>query len=187
MCTLNLLSGKRILVPIVLFLCSLPSLAQGDRTRDFALGSFNSFKGVGLSAEFYSNSQSSYISAILDLSGIIYGISSTPGFKACYHHVNDICGHVFKSGRSCSLFAGPGIIVGYVRDVDPYMGALSGISGIIGARMSFGERFRLALAFQADLAVHIYKDHIKDQVTMSLYRSGFNKAYYPQMTIEYCF
>jgi len=186
MCTAKPTVGRILSVFCCIF-CCFTAVAQNRAPRESAFGSYHSFKGAGLSYNSFTNSNNDRYSAILDLSGIILGVSSTPGFKVAYCHEMNFAEVRFKSGRVCNFFAGPGFVGGYVRDEDPILGAMAGISGSLGARMCFGDRFRIALSFQSELALHVYNDYITDVLTMSLYKSGLRNVYLPQLNIDYCF
>lgn len=188
MCTWNQTAEKFFLVLFFVVLCCYSAGAQrGSMRNHCAAGTIHSVKGVGFALDSFKEGHNNHFSAVLDLRGIISGESSTPGFKANYHREIKLTGFETASGHCVELFAGPGITAGYVRDKDPFRGPVAGISCIAGGRVFFGERFCISLDFQGDLALHIFKDHITDVLTMGLYKSGLDKAYWPQLTLDYCF
>lgn len=167
---------------MILALClALPaSLSASGRNGGFAMGGIQSPKGVGFSAEFMHDAESfSAFSLTADLLDIISGVSSSPGIKLTYHY--NLIGKTWDDGKY-SLYAGPGLTTGYVRNLGNHSGFMGGLSCDAGLRVRFMRSILLSLEFQADLALHS-----KRLPDLALYKAGFIHSYYPHLRIQYAF
>ena len=159
---------------------TLASRRQGKSS--FALGTTHSLKGVGFCADFdHDPTCFSSVAVTADLIDILDGKSSTPGIKLTYHY-NLVC-KSWADGKY-SLYAGPGLMTGYVRDLNNHFGLAGGISGDAGLRVRCQKRFFVAVELQADLALQFKNRYRPD---MSVFTAGYRHSYYPHVRIEYRF
>ena len=116
---------------LTLVLVLLPAV-HSARAQGFALGTFHSFKGLGLSAEIPSSKPKEYnsFSLFADLARVYTGDSPSPGVKFNMSHNIRIVDFKPRTADRISLFSGAGFSAGWVRDSgkDCYglTGALSG-------------------------------------------------------------
>ena len=167
---------------MILALClALPaSLSASGRNGGFAMGGIQSPKGVGFCAEFAHDTESfGAFSLTADLLDIISGVSSSPGVKLTYHY--NLIGKTWNDGKF-TLYAGPGLAAGYVRNLGNHFGFMGGLSGDAGLRVRCLHSILLSLEFQADFGLHCKK--LPD---LSLYRAGYMHSYYPHLRIQYAF
>ncbi len=171
---------------------------QPSSLRAQEAGLFSSPKGVGAvfrlpqkdnvfhSATFY-----------VDVYGVITSRCSYPGYK-----LNLSRQYVFKrfqrDGYSMTLYAGPGISAGFVRDHDKRrgidfsslmsdnQGLMFALSGDAGCRFDFDGRVALDLSFTAEAGVHVRRNEREQNYPatyLSVYNNGLMQVLYPQLTI----
>ena len=171
-----------ICLAVAALLLPLPMAAEtSPKVHPVSIGMVNSPKGLGISmdigpSEFHS------IAVTADLTEIISGKSSVPGFKLTYHYNMPFFTGKTDSGYRYSLYAGPGIAQGYVRGVDNRLGYMAGVSGAVGGRIGLQKRITIAIEFQGELAL-IFKN--RHNSCMSLYTAGIRHCYYPFIRIQY--
>ncbi|MBO6169681.1 MAG: hypothetical protein J6O51_06885 [Bacteroidales bacterium] len=160
-------------------------------------GLFNSPKGIGLvfrsaeKADAFNN-----LTAYVDIYGVATSRCSYPGYKMNFSRL-----YVFSrkphDGYSISLYAGPGLSAGYVRDHDKgrgwdisslmsdNQGIMLGISGGAGCRFDFGTRVALDLSLTAEAGLHLRRNESEKNYSatnLSIYNNGLLQAIYPQLT-----
>lgn len=155
--------------------------AAPEKGCSFALGAIQSPKGVGICADFYRDASSFRSLALTaDLIDILDGSASTPGVKLTYY-LNMVLKDWSEGKYAC--YAGPGLMAGYVRDLNNHLGFAGGVSGDIGFRAHCLKGITLSLEFQVDFALQ-FKNRYTD---MSLYRAGYSHSYFPLLRIQYSF
>lgn len=176
-------------LPVLGAMLLLLLLAQGQALASrrqgrapFAAGMTHSLKGVGFCADFVHDDASfSAVALTADLIDILDGTSSTPGLKLTYHY-NLVC-KTWENGKY-TFYAGPGVMTGYVRDLQNHFGLAGGISGDVGLRVRCRKNFLVAVEFQGDLALQFKNRYRPD---MSVFTAGYRHSYYPHVRIEYRF
>lgn len=169
-----------------LFLTVSAWQAPAQEYKSLSFGTFHSPKGLGISMETQLD-QGSFdsIDVIADIFGILRADYSTPGIKATYYRgiVLDKRRH---DGYDWDFYAGPGVTIGYVRDIHEPFSAVAGMTGVIGGRMSFFEK-RIVICMEAgmDLAVEMNRNNRYRNVKLTLYKSGLLHSFYPQVRILY--
>ena len=178
----NLLSLIGAILLVLLFAQDQAFAFRRQGSRTVAVGTTHSLKGVGVCADF-DHDASCFRSVALtaDLIDILDGKSSTPGLKLTYHY--NLVFQSWAEGKY-ALYAGPGLMTGYVRDLNNHFGLAGGISGDAGFRVRCRNRFLVALEFQADLALQFKNRYRPD---MSVFSAGYRHSYYPHVRIEYHF
>ena len=159
---------------------------QPSSLRAQEAGLFSSPKGVGAVFTFY-----------VDVYGVITSRCSYPGYK-----LNLSRQYVFKrfqrDGYNMTLYAGPGISAGFVRDHDKRrgidfsslmsdnQGLMFALSGDAGCRFDFDGRVALDLSFTAEAGVHVRRNEREQNYPatyLSVYNNGLMQVLYPQLTI----
>ena len=175
----------------VALLLSISSYAQKT-----SLGLFNSLKGIGVSLELDKKAKEFNSFALYaEMFGIPTGRCSTPGVKFNWSH-NFILRQFENDATVYSLYAGPGISCGYMRDFEVgerqsdarlkltrNPGISAALSGSGGCRFAFKGRIALDLSFTADLGIFIRKDETLNNFDLNLYRNGLAQCFYPQLSI----
>ena len=184
-------SPKTIVTAAVAVLLSISSYAQGPY-----LGVFNSLKGIGAALELPAKDSSEFNSFALyaEIFGIPTGRCSEPGVKFNWSH-NFILWDTEKDSTVYSIYAGPGISCGYMRDFElgkrkdkslvltKKPGVMTALSGTGGARFSFSGRIALDLSFTLDLGIFVRRDEALNNFDLNLYRNGLAQSLYPQLSI----
>jgi hypothetical protein len=88
-------------------------------------------------------------------------------------------------GNRISFFAGPGIMVGYVTDMNDIAGGAFGLKGRVGVECSFKRKVTLSASLSPILGCHITSQNA--EVKMKLYKSGLIQAIIPEIGIKYTF
>lgn len=103
-----------------------------------------------------------------------------------------------KDDCTMSLYAGPGVTLGYVRDHNKGVwfdftslfkenpGFVAALSGDVGCRFDFGGRVALDLSFATDAGLHIRRNEKEQKymaTSLSIYNNGLIQSFYPQLTI----
>lgn len=171
----------RVLIVALLLPQGLFALSpQGERS--LALGGIQSLNGVGASADFVRDASSFHSLALTaDLIDILDGKASTPGVKMTYYF-NMVLKDWSEGKYAC--YAGPGLMAGYVRDLNHHLGFAGGVSGDAGFRVRCLKGIVVSVEFQVDLALQFKNRYVPD---MSLYDAGFRHSYFPYVRIQYSF
>lgn len=171
-------------------LLSIPSLAQRP-----SLGIFNSLKGLGAALELpASDGEFNSFALYVEIYGIPTGRCSEPGVKFNWSHNFEIKRFEAES-TVFSIFAGPGVSTGYMRDFEVGQriqgslaltknpGVMAALSGTGGCRFSFESRIELDLSFTAELGILVRRDETVNDFNLNMYRNGLMQCIYPQLSI----
>lgn len=162
-------------------------LAQSTvNAQSKAIGVDFSVSSIGLSYEHYVESGSFLtFDMYLDTDDLMWLRASHPGASASL-----IWNMVFAEknsslGNRISFFAGPGIMVGYVTDMNDIAGCAFGLKGRVGVECSFKRPVTLSASLSPLLGCHITSQNA--EVKMKLYKSGLIQAIIPEIGIKYTF
>ncbi|MBR6054490.1 MAG: hypothetical protein IKP46_04040 [Bacteroidales bacterium] len=121
---------------------------------------------------------------LLDFSGLLLGKVNHPGgmFRFFYDYTffRKPCG---ESEGEFTVYAGPGAMLGYVRERDGIFGPAVALSGEFGIAYSPKPCVRLSLEINADLGLHFDVNNSKTRI----YLEGLTRAWMPSVGIMYCF
>lgn len=159
-----------------------PAASRRGEGREVSVGGIQSIRGAGFCADFFHGPDAfSSLALTADLVEILEGNASSPGLKATYHH-----NLILKrwGGDKYTLYAGPGLTAGHVRDLRNHLGWMAGLSGDAGLRVRCLHSITVSLEWQADFALQ-FKNRYKQD--LSLYRAGIARSYHPYLRIQYCF
>ena len=151
-----------------------------------AIGVDFSISSIGLSYEHYVESGSFLtFDMYLDTDDLMWLRASHPGASASL-----IWNMVFAEknsslGNRISFFAGPGIMVGYVTDMNDIAGCAFGLKGRVGVECSFKRPVTLSASLSPLLGCHITSQNA--EVKMKLYKSGLIQTIIPEIGIKYTF
>ena len=152
----------------------------------FTGGTFNSPKGMGLAADFSFRGEGDFSSAgiWLDARDFFGEGDSDIGIKGSFIHNFTI---FTASGpqNSLTVYAGPGISMGYVYDIEKDRGVMGALCADVGVRVSLANPLVVSLGFSADLGLHVSKEN--DGTILSLYKEGLIHSYYPELRFMYNF
>ena len=153
--------------------------------QTFYGGLFNSPKGIGIDAEFHNREDRiQSIQLYADIYGMPGGQVDRPGIK-----LNWNCGYILKTWQkeNCDVLfhLGPGISLGYVRDLK--MGNSPGVafclSGSVGWMFRFRRSISLNLSWTAEAGMHIRQEPGLDGSKVALYKNGLARFPLPQLSI----
>lgn len=177
---------------LILFLWILLLPGKADAQLR-SLGGYYSFKGFGASALYGREGSENLISvtAIMDVTSILYReeMIRVPGsqFRFSYDYYLK---HwtIPATGTSVDWFAGPGVMVGYMRDVDKKHGLTVAATGETGLLFNFVKDCIISLVFTVDLGVHYgkrstYEDINRYDPTIDPYKNGIFRIPYPELRI----
>lgn len=179
----------RLFIGLFLLLSAFNSAGQESPS----LGVFNSPRGIGASLSFkdrYDNGFSS-LSLYTDLYGIITGRCDEPGVK--FNYSRNFPFVIFEMlGSSASIYAGPGVTLGYVKDYEPgyalsitkHHGACVAVSGDLGLRLDFPRGVSLNFSLFAEFGIHFRQG--EDAVhsnRVCLYKNGLEQCWWPVLSI----
>lgn len=156
--------------------------------KGLAIGSFQSFKGAGLTLETLSPSGREFNNFTLyaDLASVYLGSTSTPGVKFNYSHNIRIAQFSPQTLNDLSLIAGSGFTAGWVKDSGKDVYGLCGaLSGTFGARAVFPCRVCFILGITLETGLLLYDNGGNARTT--LYRDGIYQTIMPHLTIFYQF
>lgn len=151
-----------------------------------AIGVDFSISSIGLSYEHYVESGSFLtFDMYLDTDDLMWLRASHPGASASL-----IWNMVFAEknsslGNRISFFAGPGIMVGYVTDMNDIAGCAFGLKGRVGVECTFKRPVTLSASLSPLLGCHITSQNA--EVKMKLYKSGLIQTIIPEIGIKYTF
>ena len=151
------------------------------------IGSMHSPKSLGFTIEFPDNdyNASDLFCLLADMHGLWDGTRPMPGIKMSY--IRNVTLKEFRLDDciEASLYSGPGIILGYVRDSDKPFGFMTGLTGDIGLRLFFPNRVVVYFEFGVDVGLFVGKHPYTSDINMTYYQSGLKNFFYPQLRIAY--
>ena len=183
-----------VLVLALAFLClaAIPAGAQES------LGIFNSPKGFGAEVRFPERGGAFHMARVfVDIYGVATSRCSYPGYRAIFSRQYILGQRQFDGGKA-TLYAGPGITAGYVRDHDKGRGVdlsslvsdnegfVLALNGDIGCRFDFGRLISLDLSFATDLGLHMRRNENEPDffaLNASIYNNGLIQTICPQLSI----
>lgn len=159
-------------------------------------GIYNSFKGIGVTAQF--NGASVKDMHIAHLFGDFYGVPTgrarEVGIKFNYTRA-----YVFSEipSEECifKFYAGPGASLGYVRDYEHGYyenlslhlknnpGGMTSLSGTAGCIVDFSKKIFINLSWTAELGIHVRRNATTGKTELNWYKNGIFQALYPQLSI----
>ena len=176
---------KALVIAAFIFLpLSLPARPAGE--GDAYWGTIHSPKGFGAFADFvWEGHGFNSFGVYADIYGISSLKASVPGVRfSLLHNVVLKQGSLGDGEASYSIFAGPGVMAGYLLDRDMRIGVAAGLTGDIGVRFDFPSSFAVGVFLQGDLALHL---KLNSQTTVSLYQNGLYQAWIPVVSFSYNF
>lgn len=178
------LRPKALALTFLLLPLCLPASAQ----KGLGVGSFQSFKGLGISLETLSPSGREFNTFTLyaDMAGVYLGYNSDPGVKFNYSHNIRVAQFEPQTLDDLSFIAGSGFSTGWVKDsARDGHGLCAGLSGTFGARAVFPCRVCFILGITLETGLLLYDNG--GHPTTALYRDGIYHTILPHLTISYQF
>lgn len=172
-------------VMVILLLQMLSSAALAQERSLFDIGTFHSPKGFGLCAEFKVDSTSfNAVTVIADMHGVLTGEYPRPGVKATYTR-DIVMRHFDKEGYFVDLYIGPGLTLGYARDINKPYSLITGLACVAGSRFSFSTRLAVSIELCTDIALELTRNPRYGNLDLSIYKSGIYHTIFPQLRIQY--
>ena len=162
--------------------CSVPAAGRSW------LGAFFSPKATGLSSlSSIGAGEDAFIQAdlLLDMNGVYRAWNESPGLqlRAAAEYV--IIRGSFATGTAIRWMAGPGLMFGYVSDVDNVFGFTGCVTAETSLMFDFRRKVGIVFSFAADLGLHYRETEVHP--ILKSYRNGYFRAYYPEIRLLYNF
>lgn len=145
-----------------------------------------SFSGIGFTYGQYADNNCFYdLSLKLQMGEVFANRTDCPGLSASF-----TCNYVFhqwtsSNGNVISLYAGPGMEVGYAKDYRKERGYLIGLKGRFGGICVFDRNIAISMSISPTIGCHLT---VKDNnVRMEYFRYGLLGSILPEVGIRYCF
>lgn len=173
----------KALRPLII-LCTL-FFCQQAAAQTWYAGLKSSPKSIGLEADLLDPDtafRTFYLDA--DFYGFYSGKNNRPGIKAGYSY-NHFLSLNQKESLDILFYLGSGVSAGYVYDARPdgIPGAEVALTGTFGWMFRFKRRISLNLSWTLEAGMHIRRTEDTGNVKLALYRNGFYRFPYPQLTI----
>ena len=123
------------------------------------------------------------LQAALQLTDILDGKTSSPGYCLSYHRNFVIGASELRTGYPLRLYCGPGVKAGYVREKGGRRGTMLGVSAAFGGRVYMLDGFCLTLEWQLSPAFLIHRDSGSE---MSSYKYPWTSFWIPRLMISKC-
>lgn len=165
----------------------ISSLSLSAKEFENAVGQISSPKEFGL-VYILSNSDtgvSNSFKVTADMLDILRGKYKSPGFRFSYNMNYSVKTWTRPSGTRVCFYSGPGLSVGYLRDLSRGKGLVVALCGECGFFMKFEKAVFVKLGIQGEFGLHIMKSDSDTKVNM--YKNGLASALIPQLSIGYCF
>ncbi len=169
----------RITIATVLIFLAMPGVANAG---ELSAGSFNSFKGFGISLDYAASKDilNSYM-IYADTYRVLSGTCKDAGIKMVYLHYNRLSTYVYPNS-SFDLLFGPGASTGYVRNAgSDRFGFILTADIAIAIRARFQRDIDLELGTVAELGFISGNNGGKFQISM--YDNGLTQAFLPFLKI----
>ena len=152
-----------------------------------SLGATFSFTGVSIAYDIQSGKKDAFLELDLkaECAEFYSGRSEFPGVSASASWNSYLKKWESDGGASVSLFAGPGITLGYTSDNKRAGGIIFGLEGIVGVECSFKRNVIVSASFAPMIGSHILIG--KESAEMNFYRNGIQYALIPEIGIRYRF
>ena len=176
---------KALAIVALLFLpLSLPAHPAGE--GDVSWGTIHSPKGFGVFKDtIWPGHGFNSFGIYADIYGISSLKASVPGIRFSFlHNVVLQQGSLGDEDATYSIFAGPGVMVGYLLDRDMRVGVAAGLTGAGGVRFDFPSSFAVSIMLQGDLALHL---KMNDKTSLGFYQNGLYQIWMPVLCISYRF
>ena len=167
---------------LLLLLTAYPVRGQGK-----AVGGFHAYDGCGITFSGGAESRRfQEIRLLADFEGVLQGREPLPGIRASVFSQQALYRWDAPDGTVLTLFAGPGVTGGYVKDRGASWGTLLGLSADAGIRLQFSAPFELRAGFTADLAGH-WTVRNRYNNTLTYYHNGLINIFLPYIVIAFRF
>lgn len=170
-------------LPLMLFMACL--LSDQAKAQPRSAGGQFSLNGIDVSFQ-HSVRDTVFIelNAGIDLLEVLDGRTAKPGAKARLTYNFIFWNRKYESG-TMSLYAGPGISAGYVRNEGTF-GPAIGICGQFGLEYSFITRpLILSISIVPSVALHMKPEGI--DYSLDFFKKGFLYSLSPSLGLRYCF
>ena len=152
----------------------------------FSGGTFNSPKGMGLGVDFSFRGDGDFSSANIWMDARdFFGEGGTEvGIKGSFIHNFSLFTTNGPENR-LTVYAGPGVSLGYVYDIEKGRGVMGALCADVGVRVELSNPLIVSLGFSADLGLHASRE--QEGTVLSIYKEGLIHSYYPELRFMYNF
>lgn len=185
------MSPRRLHIMLAIAAMSLGMVGEyaAAQTQDsyFSVGTFHSPKGFGLSLS--KQSKPEYFTdfeLIADMMDVWSGLRASTGIKGTYTHSIFLGrGVTVDKNVLANFYAGPGLTLGYARDISKGYGIIAGLSGVCGCRLTFESGIQISIDLGMDVAAFVSENSRFNNLELSLYKGGIKHFLYPQIKINH--
>lgn len=155
---------------------------DGGRT----VGGVLAYNEFTFSFQQYVSQDNFELNVNLDMADVISGRECYPGFSidGCYNFT--FAAATFGNGEKIRGYAGPGVSLGYVRDIDGKHCLIAGMCGNIGVEYLFNVPVSLSLSLNPTLSMAVKRNE-NGFLTMGAYKNGLIYSILPHIGIRYHF
>jgi hypothetical protein len=171
---------------ITLFTGLLLACSVSAQSQSRSIGMSYSFSGIGVTyGQSVDNNCFYDISLTAQLGEVFMNRTDCPGLSAAF-----TCNYIFhqwasSNGNIISMYAGPGMDVGFARDFRKEWGYLIGLKGRLGGMCVFDRN--IAVSFSLSPTVGCHMTVADDNVRMEYFRYGLLGFIIPEVGIRFCF
>lgn len=154
----------------------------------WGIGHQHSIKEAGLVVEWGKGAHEvSRAGVTLDLGGILTGETGKPGYRVSYQRCFFSPVSHWNDGSEVSIFYGPGIGGGTVRDHNGERGSIAFLSGTVGLHFLFPDSpITVSACICAELGLH--RERVSGgHSILRFYQNGLRRVWMPELQFIYHF
>ncbi len=178
----------RLCIYVLAVLIFLSSLSTFSYAQPKALGATLSYSGAAISYEhLLQDNEKSFIELSLkaECGEFTSERASHPGVSASLTWNSILKQWKSTEGNTISIFAGPGVVVGYGNDYKTAEGMFLGIKGRAGVECEFSRNVIIAASISPIIGSHVIYNH--GLMSMKYYKNGLIYSLVPEIGIKYRF
>lgn len=152
-----------------------------------SVGATYSFTGFSISYEHLIKGEDTFVDMSIkaETSEMFFLKSDAPGVSASVTLNYPVRNWLSSEGNKMSFIAGPGLLIGYGRDMNTAKGLYLGIKGKLGFECRFSRNITLSAFVSPTIGTHM--DIHREYVRMKYYRNGLICGLIPEVGIKYAF
>ncbi len=148
------------------------------------IGTFFSFNRSGFSFTMQPSAENAFweVTVGIDYGGSVLNQNPAPGIAGTFSY-NLIIADWSHSNGSSRLYAGPGAMLGYIRDKDKPYGVVAALTGTFGYEYSFNVPLVITVGIVPTFGMHIGSSG--NGLLMDFYKNGLTWSLGPQIGLKY--
>lgn len=151
-----------------------------------SIGTSYSFGGAGIVYEHtLSHDSFAGLSLKAETAEMFMGRTGHPGISASFTWNLILKEWTSSDGNRLNLFAGPGLALGWAKDIRKGDGAVIGLTGRLGMECSFKRKVLISISISPIIGTHA--EFLDDSIRMTHYLNGLASSSLPEIGIRYVF